>query len=394
MDNSKCILAINGGSSSIKFGLYQKNGKELIRILNGKVDGIGSVNGQLQYTDKSNQTDVINLNASNYDSTVNFLSDWLEKQKEHKNIEAIGHRIVYGMYHTEPEIITEKLLQELQKMSIYDPTHMPNEITLIETFRRRYSKLLQVACFDTSFHSTLPRKAYLLPLPRKFDQKGVRRYGFHGISYSYLLEELSIQLGSIIKEKKIIIAHLGNGASLAAVKDGKCIDTSMSFTPCAGLPMGTRSGDLDPGIAWHIIMNEHLTPKQFYHMVNQESGLLGISETSADMRILLNKQHSDIRASEAIEVFCYQTSKWIGAYAAALGGLDILVFSGGIGENIPEIRKSICQNLRFLGIELDERKNSKNAVNISSGSATVDIRVIPTNEEAMIVKMVEDKLKH
>jgi acetate kinase len=251
------------------------------------------------------------------------------------------------------------LLDELHRIRPYDPDHLPREIELIEAFRQRHPKLPQVACFDTAFHQTMPRVAKLLPIPRRFDAKGIQRYGFHGLSYAYLMEELA-RLGDPAATKgRVILAHLGNGASLAAVRDGKSMDTSMGFTPTAGLVMSTRSGDLDPGLAPYLARTEQMTTKQFYEMVNHESGLLGVSETSSDMRDLLDHEKQDVRAAEAVALFCYQAKKWIGSFAAALGGLDTLVFAGGIGENAPLVRARICEGLGFLGIELNESRNAK-----------------------------------
>ena len=212
----------------------------------------------------------------------------------------------------------------------------------------------------------MPRVAKLLPIPRRFDAAGIERYGFHGLSYAYLMEELARVAGAEAAQGRVILAHLGNGASLAAVRDGKSLDTSMGFTPAAGLPMGTRPGDLDPGVAWYMMRSENLNPEQFNHLINHESGLLGVSETSSDMRDLIERQRTDVRAAEAVELFCYQTRKWIGAFAAVLGGVETLVFAGGIGENSVEVRARVCSGLQFLGIELDEARNIANAPVIST----------------------------
>jgi acetate kinase len=265
---------------------------------------------------------------------------------------------------------------------------LPGEIELIETFRQRHPKLSQVACFDTAFHQTMPRVAKLLPIPRRFDAKGIQRYGFHGLSYAYLMEELARLGDPAAKTGSVILAHLGNGASMAAVRDGKSMDTSMCFTPTAGLVMSTRSGDLDPGLAPYLARTEQMTTSQFYKMVNHESGLLGVSETSSDMRDLLNHEKKDVRAAEAVALFCYQAKKWIGAYAAALGGLDTLVFAGGIGENAPLVRTRICEGLSFLGIELNESRNKETAGIISTDASQVTVRVIRTDEELMIARSV------
>jgi acetate kinase len=382
------ILTINGGSSSIKFALYQV-GKPLKRGLYGKVDRVGLSGTNLTFHEPANKQSVNRiLSAENHKSAANALIDWLEARPDFTSVKAIGHRVVHGMKHTEPEIVTKKLLAELRRISPNDPDHLPREIELIETFRERHPKLPQVACFDTAFHQTMPRVAKLLPIPRRFDAKGIQRYGFHGLSYEYLMEEL-VRLGDpAAKKGRVILAHLGNGASMAAVRDGKSIDTSMGFTPTAGLVMSTRSGDLDPGLAPYLARTEQMTTQQFYEMVNHESGLLGVSETSSDMRDLLAKESKDVRATEAVALFCYQAKKWIGAYAAALGGLDTLVFAGGIGENAPVVRARICEGLGFLGITISKTRNAKNAAMISTATSLVNVRVIHTNEERMIARSV------
>jgi acetate kinase len=265
---------------------------------------------------------------------------------------------------------------------------LPREIELIEAFRLRYPKLPQVACFDTAFHRTMPRVAKLLPIPRCYDAKGVQRYGFHGLSYSYLMEELKRLGDPAATTGRVILAHLGNGASMAAVRDGKSIDTSMGFTPTAGLVMSTRSGELDPGLAPYLARTEHMTTRQFYEMVNHKSGLLGVSEISSDMRDLLAQEPEDIRAAEAVALFCYQAKKWIGAFTAALGGLDTFVFAGGIGENAPPVRTRICEGLGALGIELDESRNAQSAGLISTDASPASVRVIRTDEELMIARSV------
>ena len=234
----------------------------------------------------------------------------------------------------------------------------------------------------------MPRVAKLLPIPRRFDAAGIERYGFHGLSYAYLLEELARVAGANTAQGKVILAHLGNGASLAAVHGGKSLDTSMGFTPAAGLPMGTRPGDLDPGVAWHMLRSENLTPEQFNDIINHKCCLLGVSETSSDMRDLIQRQTSDVRAAEAVELFCYHTRKWIGSFAAVLGGVETLVFSGGIGENAGEVRARVCSRLGFLGIELDEARNGVNAPVISTEASPVTVRVIRTDEELMIARAV------
>ena len=382
------ILTINGGSSSIKFALYAAV-KPLKRGLHGTVDRIGLSGTNLTFNDPAKKrTESRSLAAADHKSAANFLIDWLETQPDFAAVKAVGHRVVHGMKHIQPEVVTQDLLDELHRISPYDPDHLPREIELIEAFRQRHPKLPQVACFDTAFHQTMPRVAKLLPIPRRFDAKGIQRYGFHGLSYAYLMEELA-RLGDPAATKgRVILAHLGNGASLAAVRDGKSIDTSMGFTPTAGLVMSTRSGDLDPGLAPYLARTEQMTTQQFYEMVNHKSGLLGVSEISSDMRDLLDHEKSDVRAAEAVALFCYQAKKWIGSFAAALGGLDTFVFAGGIGENAALVRSRICEGLNFLGIELDESRNAQTAPVISAQAGRVTVRIIRTDEEQVIARSV------
>ncbi|HCW76384.1 MAG TPA: acetate/propionate family kinase [Candidatus Marinimicrobia bacterium] len=386
------ILAINSGSSSIKFSVYRLNG-HLERILDGNVDRIGLKDTRLDYNNLATEKQGnLRLDLSDHKSVANFLIGWLEEQLDFSMISGIGHRVVFGMKHTEPEIITQKLLDELHRIIPYDSDHLPEEIELIHVFRQRYPNLKQVACFDTAFHSKMPRVAKLLPIPRRFDTLGIQRYGFHGLSYAYLMAEFGRVAGKKVAQGRVVLAHLGSGASMVAVHKGKSMDTSMGFTPAGGLMMGTRSGDLDPGVAWFMMKSENLSPKQFNTLINHESGLLGISETSSDMQDLLESQTTDIRAAEAVELFCYQVKKWIGAFAAVLGGLDTLVFSGGMGENAPEIRSRICEELGFLGIKIDEKRNKTNAPVISTDKGITAVRVIHTDEEWMIAKTVSQML--
>lgn len=386
--SDESILTINGGSSSIKFAVFH-GGNSLLRGLTGKIDRIGCGGTRLTFSEQdSHEPETLEVVASDYATAVRFLVDWLESKKVLAGVKAIGHRVVHGMQHTQPQRVTQELLGELHRISPYAPEHLPGEITLIEEFRMRYVKLPQVACFDTAFHRTMPRVATLLPIPRRYEAEGVQRYGFHGLSYAYLMQELHRLGNSAATSGRVVLAHLGNGASMAAVRDGECIDTSMAFTPAAGLPMSTRSGDLDPGLFRYLTHNEGMSPEQFDEMINHESGLLGISETSSDMSDLLAAESTDIRAAEAIALFCYQAKKWIGAFVAALGGIDTLVFAGGIGENSPVIRARICDGLQFLGIEVNEKRNASGSPVISPMVARVGVRIIPTDEESMIASAV------
>ena len=383
------VLTINGGSSSIKFALFEI-GDPLQRILEGGIERIGLPEATLKVKGL-NKADNFSrpVTASDHTVAAGALMDWIEGRIGHDALTAVGHRVVHGgPKYSKPQRITAEMVKDLHSLSPFDPEHLPEEILLTEVFNRRFPDLPQVACFDTAFHRDLPTVARLLPIPRRYEAQGVRRYGFHGLSYAFLMEELARMAGTEAAKGRVILAHLGNGASLAAVHDGKSIDTSMSFTPTAGIPMSTRSGDLDPGLVWYLASTENMNAKQFNEMVNFKSGLLGVSETSSDMHDLLDNEKQDARAAEAVALFCYQVKKWIGSFAAALGGLDTLVFAGGIGENAPLIRTRICDGLGFLGIELEKNRNATNTGVISTDASRATVRVIHTDEELMIAKMV------
>jgi acetate kinase len=390
-----CVLAVNAGSSSIRFALYDA-AEPLPRRTRGKIERIGLPDTTLTVDDSTgaraqNRT----IEAGDHSSAASALIDWLDEAGLLPAIKAVGHRVVHGgARYSTPARVDDQLLQELRRISAYSPEHLPMEIGLIECFGRRLRSVPQVACFDTAFHRDMPRVAKILPIPRRLQAKGVERYGFHGLSYAFLMEEMGRAAGVEAARDRVILAHLGNGASLTAVRGGKGIDTSMGFTPTAGLPMSTRSGDLDPGLVRYLAQTEHMTAEQFHRMVNQQSGLLGVSETSSDLRDLLGREANDVRAAEAVALFCYQTRKWIGAFAAALGGLDILVFAGGIGENAPVIRARICEDLGFLGLQLDRTRNAAGEPVISADASRVQVRVIRTDEELMIAKAVQQVLLH
>jgi acetate kinase len=365
-------------------------GEPLRRILEGGIERIGLPEATLRVKGQ-NQADNFSrlVSAPDHTAAVGALMDWIEERGGSDALTAVGHRVVHGgPKYSEPQRINAEMVEELHRLSPFDPEHLPEEILLTEAFHRRYPDMPQVACFDTGFHHNLPRVAQLLPIPRRYEAQGVRRYGFHGLSYTFLIGELARLAGTEAAKGRVILAHLGNGASLAAVRDGKSVDTSMSFTPTAGVPMSSRSGDLDPGLIWYLARTEKMSTKQFHEMVNFQSGLLGVSETSADMRDLLDCETRDVRAAEAVALFCYQVKKWIGAFTAALGGLDTMVFAGGIGENAPTVRARICDGLGFLGIELDEKRNVANAGVISSENSRIPVRVIRTDEEWVIASMV------
>jgi acetate kinase len=380
----RTVLTLNGGSSSIRFAIYDVHVPSN-KLLDGKIDRIG-IDGTCLSVAKSAAAPAssMRIEARDHQSVVEFLMQWLASQPLFATIGAVGHRVVHGMQHTQPELVTPALLTELKRIIPFDPEHLPREIELIESFASRHAHLPQVACFDTAFHRSMPRIATIVPIPRRFEAKGIQRYGFHGLSYTYLMAELARLGDPAAARGPVVLAHLGNGASLAAVRDGKCIDTSMGFTPTGGVVMSTRSGDLDPGVMCFLATTESVDAAAFERMVTRESGLLGVSETSSDIRDLLEHEAEDVRAAEAVALFCYQVKKWIGAFAAALGGLDTLVFAGGIGENSASIRARICDGLGFLGIELNPARNAENAALVSSGSHRAAVRVIRTDEESVI----------
>ena len=382
------ILALNAGSSSLKAAAFGSSAS-LEKLAEASVDRIATRQASLSLALGGRLPERVAIAARTHEEAFRAILERLE-QADLSTFIGIGHRVVHGgARYANPEVVTPSMVDTLRGLEPFDPEHLPAQISLIEVALKRFPNALHVGCFDTGFHHDLPPVARRLAIPRKFDEVGVRRYGFHGISYAYLMGELE-RYDPKMAKGRVVLAHLGNGASLAAVQGGRCIDTSMAMTPAAGIPMGTRSGDLDPGLVDYLARICSLTLDQINRMVHLESGLLGISETTSDMEELLELETSDSRAAEAVAIFCYQVSKWIGAYAAAMGGLDGLVFAGGIGEHAPEIRTRICAKLGFLGIALDEAKNKGNGPLISDGS--VKVFMIPTDEEKMIAREVQVKL--
>ena len=388
-NDTAAVLTLNAGSSSVKWALFRA-GSPPVRLAAGKLERIGLPDGILTVTDvATGQSDRRTTQVADHAASVQVLIDHLAQRGKGLSMQAIGHRVVHGgSRYAAPVVVSSEVLEELHRLSPYDPEHLPAEITLIEAFGKQYPQVPQVACFDTGFHQQLPRVARVLAIPRRYEQLGVRRYGFHGLSYAYLMDELKRVAGSDVARGRVIIAHLGNGASMAAVRDGKSLDTTMGFTPASGLPMSTRSGDLDPGLFSYLSRTEGMTAEQFQDLVNARSGLLGLSEISPDMRDLLEQEGRDARAAEAVALFCYQGKKWIGAYAAALGGLDQLLFSGGIGEHAPAVRARMCEGLEFLGIRLDPSRNEADAAVISIPESKVTVRVMHTDEEIQIAQSV------
>jgi acetate kinase len=381
------VLTINGGSSTLRFALFNE-GDPPHAIVRGKIERIGLPETRWKVRNlEAGTSEERVFDKANHEAAATYLLDWLDSFAAWHAIDVVAHRVVHGFRRSAPVAVTPGFLDELRGLIELDPDHLPSEIALMTAFQRRRPALLQLACFDTAFHRDMPQVARRLPIPRHFQAAGVERYGFHGLSYGYLMGEL-LRLGEpAATQGRVILAHLGNGASLSAVREGVAIDTSMGFTPASGIMMSTRSGDLDPGLSHYLEKTRHMGSAKFLHMVNHESGLLGVSGTSSDMRDLLAHEESDDRAAEAIAMFCYQVRKCIGAFAAALGGVDTLVFAGGIGENAPPVRERVCRELRFLGIELDDAANAQSRPLISSVSSHVRVHVIRTDEELMLAKL-------
>jgi len=388
------VLTLNSGSSSIKFALFRV-GPPLERVLTGKFERVGLPDGELAVMDvATGHRERRAVPTSNHAACVRPLLELLGSRISLSAIRAIGHRVVHGgLRYRTTQRVTGEMIADLHRFSQFVPDHLPSGIMLMEAVGKEYPQVPQVACFDTAFHNDMPRVAKLLPIPRCYDAEGIQRYGFHGLSYGYLMEELERTAGAAAARDRVVLAHLGNGASMAAVRDGKCMDTTMAFTPTAGLVMSTRTGDLDPGLFAYLARVKGMTGEQFHHMINKQSGLLGVSETSPDVRDLLARESTDVRAAEAVALFCYHAKRWLGALAAALGGLDTLVFAGGIGENAAVIRARICDGLGFLGIELDLARNEANAPVISNGRSRATVRVIRTDEELHIAKTVVNFLE-
>jgi acetate kinase len=384
-----CLLTINGGSSSLKFALFPLPvDASTGPLLKGRVERIGLAETRAVVEHPAGgDSQTSGVDAPDLKAAAGWVIDWLDGQIGWASIAGIAHRIVHGgPRYVGPEKIDEDVLGELRRISPMDPDHLPGEIAVIERFRDRLPEMPQVACFDTAFHHDMPRVARIVPIPRRFEASGVRRYGFHGLSYAYLMEALAGAAGPEAAAGRVILAHLGNGASLAAVHRGKPVDTTMALTPAAGVVMSTRTGDIDPGLPGFLARTAGITTEQFDSMINHESGLLGVSETSPDVRDLMACRDRDIRADEAIGLFVYSVKKAIGALAAALGGLDVLVFSGGIGEHAAEVRAGICEGLEFLGVALDGPRNAAGESMISAEGGRVQVRVIPTDEESMMAR--------
>lgn len=380
------VLTINTGSSSLKAGLYQLDRSEK-RDVSATADRIGQEGGRLRIADGDGNPLLDRQDRlADHRAAVRALLDWLRGQNLDRDLAAVGHRIVHGgARYREPSRISEQVVDDLTKLIPIDPEHLPQAIDAIREVGQAYPEIPQVACFDTAFHQHMPRVARIYALPRSLADEGIVRYGFHGLSYAFIVQELR-KLDARAAAGRVVIAHLGNGASMAAVRDGVGIDTTMGFTPTGGLVMGTRVGDLDPGVLLYLLQSRGLSPTELSDLVNRKSGMLGVSETSGDMQELLARAPSDPRAAEAVDLFCYQARKFLGALVAALGGLDTLVFTGGIGEHAAPVRQQICAGLDVLGIQLDRARNDAHQPIVSRDGSPATVRVMKTDEDLMIAR--------
>ncbi|HVJ67486.1 MAG TPA: acetate/propionate family kinase [Caulifigura sp.] len=383
------MLTINSGSSSLKFSLMTSDG-EPRTVFSGVIERIGQSGARMRARAVNGGPAIDDaIEAADHAAAIDRLRKWLETTIGWSAISAVGHRIVHGgSEYIDSCVIDDDVVAGLRRLIPLAPSHLPGEIAAVEALRQLDPGVPQVCCFDTAFHRDLPAVARCLTLPRHYESRGMRRYGFHGLSYDYLMGELERQAGREAAQQRVILAHLGAGCSMAAVRNGTCIETTMGFTPTAGLMMATRTGDLDPGVMIHLMREERLSADDMESLFTKQSGLLGASETSADVRDLLEREGTDSRAAEALEMFCYHARGWIGRLAAALNGLDTLVFSAGIGENSAVIRSRICAGLEWLGIRLDGAANQRGATLITRPDSQVAVRVIRTNEELMIFREV------
>ena len=387
MNQKKKILAINTGSSSIKFALYEIGEVEKL-LFTGSLTRIGHEEGAFSVTDgQGSPLASESVALPDHDAACAWLFSWVLKQGEAYKPDAIGHRMVHGgPRYSSPQVVSPELIASLEELVPYAPEHLPQALKAISQASKLFPGMLQVTCFDTSFHSSMPPVARFYPLPESIRSEGVQRYGFHGLSYEYLLGELERQGGREAAQGRVILAHLGHGASMAAVMEVRSIDTTMGFSPAGGLVMSTRTGDLDPGVILFLLQQEKMNAAEIKEMVNRQSGLLGISGISDDMQVLLSMELQNLKAREAVDMFCYRAKMSLGSYAAVMGGVDTLVFSGGIGEHASEIRSRICEGLGFLGISVESSRNVVSSPVISPDGSVVTVRVIATNEELMIVR--------
>jgi acetate kinase len=379
-------LTVNAGSSSLKAALFRADGQER-RDATIRVERIGRPDGRLLVSDADGRPLLDQRHGlPDHSAALTSVLGWLRDGGLDAGLAAVGHRLVHGgPRYSAPQVITAELLEAVRRLVPFDPEHVPHALAAIDATTRAFPGVPGVACFDTAFHRDMPRVARLFGLPAELANEGVIRYGFHGLSYESIVGQLRERDGDLTMGR-VVIAHLGNGASMAAVRDGRGVETTMGFTPTGGLVMGTRSGDLDPGVLLYLMRERGLGPAEIGDLVNRRSGMLGVSGTSGDMRDLLAREADDPGAAEAVALFCHQARKHLGALVAVLGGLDALVFTGGIGERAAPIRERICAGFGFLGIRLDPDRNQEHAPVISLPDGPVTVRVMRTDEESVIVR--------
>ena len=378
-------LVLNAGSSSLQFCVFQRLAQDSWRLTaRGQIEGIGTT-PRLSVKDANGQSIAKqDVKVSDGNEAVAALAVWLRSQYGGARVLGVGHRVVHGGAQFKgPTIVNEQVLEELRKLIPLAPLHQPYNLAAIDAVTERLPNVPQVACFDTSFHRGQPAVAELVPLPRELREQGLQRYGFHGLSYEYIASVLP-QVAPDVAARRVIVAHLGSGASMCALKDGKSVDSTLGFTALDGLCMGTRPGSIDPGVVLHLVQGLKLSAKEIETLLYKKSGLVGISGISNDMRDLLGRGEPAARL--AVDYFVYRAAKEIGALTAVLGGVDALVFTAGIGENSAEIRQRICESSAWLGIELDQFANVERQSKISSSRSKVSVWVIPTNEELMIAR--------
>jgi acetate kinase len=382
------LLIINAGSSSIKFALYQtENNQTLIADVTGQIEGI-AIKPKFEVI-AANNTSIVNESFSaedmcDHSSALARIREWLDSYLANGLLIAVGHRVVHGGFnYIAPTLVTSKVLTDLETLIPLAPLHQPHNLATVRTLLETMPSLPQVVCFDTAFHNTQPKVAKSFALPRRFTQEGLYRYGFHGLSYEYITSRLNT-LDEGLLDARIIVAHLGNGASMCAIENSKSIATTMGFSPGEGLVMGTRSGILDPGVLLYLMEHHKMNVRELEHLLYQESGLLGVSSISSDMRELLESDSP--YAKEAIDLFVYRAGRELGSLVAALGGLDALIFTGGIGENSAVIREKICLKASWIGIELNQTANNNKCQRISMPRSEVSVWVVPTNENLMIAE--------
>ncbi len=380
------ILTVNTGSSSLKAAIYAVDSQPVLQLA-AEVSRIGASGGTISFSDRTGIELTRDASrAGAFDEALRDVLAGFDVRAPGLTVAAVGHRMVHGgSKYTSPRVISSEVLSALEQLVAIDPLHLPQALVAVRAAGRAFPDVPQVACFDTAFHRSMPAAAQTYPLPRQLTEAGLLRFGFHGLSYEYIVQELRAQNPSAASGR-LVVAHLGNGASMAAIRDGASRDTTMGFTPTGGLMMGTRSGDLDPGVLLYLLTQRGLSPQAVDELVNRQSGLLGVSGTSADMRELLDAEATDESAAEAVELFCYQARKFLGSLVAVLGGLETLVFTGGIGERAAPVRQRICEPFQFLGLQIDASHNAADDSVISTIDSSVKVRVMPTDEDLMIAR--------